>query len=420
MVDVPAFNLFPAFPDLRILVREGDVVLEHVCVVAGEGRNCGKAVPFGIVECRCHGKFAILVHVRRVVEPLATHAGVVRVKSSGLVFPGGAELDGMTPAAEGAFAHLDAVSVAVLWVSKPVIAVAVPHGVAVFQHHGEFLVNEIEAVVAVPPGTAPDELGRIALAGLLVMRAETVGVFAVALPAQGIVVVMRVAVQEDVPTAVRHAVVCEESGTRIVVAVDLLQEDVLARVKEYAGIRVMLHGRVADIKALQVQILCRNHNRGGVHRALGSAVAMFHACGHRKVRCVKNRALARVGKVMDAVVVALAACREDDCRGHPVTLEKDRIVQVVNAAANPDGIARMHHGICLVERGEGLVLCARRAIAAVGRHVIHGTERLGSRQSHRQNRSQSKHELFSHKHLQQLLVIYSNFRKSRCEPQQID
>ena len=257
-------------------------------------------------------KFAVLVHVRRVVEPLATHAGVVRVKSSGLVFPGDAELDGVSPATERAFAHLDAVSVAVLWVSKPVIAVAVPHGVAVFQHHGEFLVNEIEAVVAVPPGTAPDELGRIALAGLLVMRAETVGVFAVALPAQGVVVVVRVAVQENVPTAVRHAVVREESGARIVVAVDLLQEDVLARVKEYAGIRVMLHGRVADIKALQVQILCRNHNRRGVHRALGSAVAMVRACGHGEVCRVKNRALTRVGQVMDAVVVALAACREDD------------------------------------------------------------------------------------------------------------
>jgi len=420
MVDVPAFNLFPAFPDLRILVREGDVVLEHVCVVAGEGRNCGKAVPFGIVECRCHGKFAVLVHVRRVVEPLATHAGVVRVKSSGLVFPGGAELDGMTPAAEGAFAHLDAVSVAVLWVSKPVIAVAVPHGVAVFQHHGEFLVNEIEAVVAVPPGTAPDELGRIALAGLLVMRAETVGVFAVALPAQGVVVVVRVAVQEDVPTAVRHAVVREESGARIVVAVDQLQEDVLARVKEYAGIRVMLHGRVADIKALQVQILCRNHDGRRVHRSLGSAVAMVRACGHGEVRAIKNRALAWVGQVMDAVVVALAACGQQDARSHFVSFVKDGVAQIVDAAANPYGIARMHYRICLVERRERLVLCARRAIAAVGRHVIHGTERLGSRQSHRQNRSQSNHELFSHKHLQQLLVIYSNFRRSRCEPQQID
>ena len=151
-------------------------------VVAGEGRHLGNAVPFGIEERRCHGKFAVLVHVRRIVEPLAAHAGVIRIKARRLVFPGGAELDGMPPAAEGAFTHLDAVPVAVLRVSKPVVAVAVPHRVAVLQHHGEFLVDEVETVVAVPPGAAPDELGGIAFAGSLVMRTKAVGVFSVALP----------------------------------------------------------------------------------------------------------------------------------------------------------------------------------------------------------------------------------------------
>jgi len=182
VVDVLARYILPAFPDLRIPVREGDVVLEHVRVVAGEGRHLGNAVPFGIEERRCHGKFAVLVHVRRVVEPLAAHAGVIRIKARRLVFPGGAELDGMPPAAEGAFAHLDAVTVAVLRVAKSVVAVAVPHRVAVFQHRGKFLVDKVESVVAVPPGATADELGRIALAGFLVMRAKAVGVFSVALP----------------------------------------------------------------------------------------------------------------------------------------------------------------------------------------------------------------------------------------------
>ena len=88
----------------------------------------------------------------------------------------------MPPAAEGAFTHLDAVPVAVLRAFKSVIAVAVPHRVAVLQHHGEFLVDEVETVVAVPPGAAPDELGGIAFAGSLVMRTKAVGVFSVALP----------------------------------------------------------------------------------------------------------------------------------------------------------------------------------------------------------------------------------------------
>ena len=142
----------------------------------------------------------------------------------------------MPPATEGAFAHLDAVPVAVLRVAKSVVAVAVPHGIAVFQHHGEFLVDKIETVVAVPPGTAPDEFGGIALAGFLVVRAEAIGVFAVALPAQGVVVVVRVAVQEDVPAAIRCTVVGKESGARIMMAVHIFQKDVLAPVEEYAGI----------------------------------------------------------------------------------------------------------------------------------------------------------------------------------------
>ena len=140
----------------------------------------------------------------------------------------------MPPAAEGTLAHLDAVPVAVLRVSKPVVAVAVPHRVAILQHHGEFLVDEVETVVAVPPGAASDELRGIALARLLVMRAEAVGVFAVALPAQGVVVVVCIAIQEDVPAAIRCAVVREESGARIMVAVHIFQKDMLARIEENA------------------------------------------------------------------------------------------------------------------------------------------------------------------------------------------
>ena len=60
-------------------------------------------------------------------------------------------------------------------------------------------------------------------------------------------------------------------------------------------------------------------------------------------------------------------------------LEKNRIVQVVDATTNPNGIARVHHLVRLVERCEGLVLGTCRTIATVGRYVINRTKRLGSR-----------------------------------------
>ena len=130
----------------------------------------------------------------------------------------------------------------------------------------------------------------------------------------------------------------------------------LARVKENAGIRVVHHGRVADLEALQMQELCRNHDGGGVHRPLGRSVAMVRAYGHREIRRVKNRPLARISEVMDAFVVACAACGQQDSRRHFIARVKDRVVQVIDSAANPHRIACGHHGVRLVQRRERLVL----------------------------------------------------------------
>ena len=222
MVDVLARYLFPASPDLRILVREGNVVLEHVRVVARKRGHLGKArFAVFVIERRCHAVGAVFVHVRRVVEPLAAGIGVVRVKARRFVFPGDAELDGMMPGAIRALAHLDAVTVSVFRIATPVIAVAIAHGVAVFQHHREFLIDEVETVVTVPPSSTTDEFGRIALAWLLVMRSEAVGILAVALPTRGVVIVVGVAVQENVSAAIIGAVVREKSRTRVVVAVNV-------------------------------------------------------------------------------------------------------------------------------------------------------------------------------------------------------
>ena len=103
---------------------------------------------------------------------------------------------------------------------------------------------------------------------------------------------------------------------------------------------------------------------------------MVRACSHGEVRRVKNRAFARIGQVMDAVVVAFATRGQEDSRRHLVPCEKDRVVQVVDAAANPYGIACGNHLIRFVECRERFVLCACRIVASVGRHVVHGAERL--------------------------------------------
>jgi hypothetical protein len=77
--------------------------------------------------------------------------------------------------------------------------IAVSHGVAIFYDYGEFLSQYIITVVAIPPGATPDELGGVAI--VLIMHAETVGILAIALPIRGVIIVVRIAVQKEVPTA---------------------------------------------------------------------------------------------------------------------------------------------------------------------------------------------------------------------------
>lgn len=130
---------------------------------------------------------------------------------------------------------------------------------------------------------------------------------------------------------------------------------------------------------------------------------------NQEIGRIKNRTFARIGKVMNAVVVAFAACRQMDGSSHLVSRDIDRIVQVVDAAANLDGIARGHDLVCLVERGEGLVLRTCRIIVAIGRHVIHGTERLHCREGKRKRES----EPFVHKHLEYMLLYILYFLEKR-------
>ena len=91
-----------------------------------------------------------------------------------------------------AVSHLEPVAIPVRWLACPVMDIAVSHSVAVFHDDGEFLGQHVIAVVAVPPSTAPDELGGVAI--VLVMYAEAVGILAVALPIGGVVVVVGITV----------------------------------------------------------------------------------------------------------------------------------------------------------------------------------------------------------------------------------
>lgn len=156
----------------------------------------------------------------------------------------------------------------------------------------------------------------------------------------------------------------------------------LARMNEHARIRVVHHGRVANLEPLQMQELRRNHDGRGVHRARRRAVAMVRANSHREIRRVKNRPLARIRQVMNPLVVALSALCQENARRHLVPRVKHRIVQVVNdAATHPHRIARMHHSIRLVQRRERLVLRTRIRVAPVSRHIINRTKSMGGRQS---------------------------------------
>ena len=112
--------------------------------------------------------------------------------------------------------------------------IAVPHGITVFYDYGKFLGKYVKAVVAVPPGATSVELGRVAIE--LIMHAKTVGILAIALASGRVIVVVGVAVQKEMPTAARCAVVYKESRPCIVVAFNLLQDDVLTHKDKNAGV----------------------------------------------------------------------------------------------------------------------------------------------------------------------------------------
>ena len=199
----------------------------------------------GIIPGACPHIESVTVTVGGVVIPIVAYAAVVRVKACGLVFPCDAVLDGVPPVAGLAAARLESVAIRIFWFAGSVGTVAVAHSPTVLDNDRKFLADKVPTVVAVPPGSTPVKLGRIARS--LVMNAESVCVFAVALATVGVVIVVTVAVQEVVSAAASRALfVYEESGALVVVTVDLFQENVLAACDINTYVRIVLHGHIAD------------------------------------------------------------------------------------------------------------------------------------------------------------------------------
>src|SRR6266511_3292702 len=103
---------------------------------------------------------------------------MVGVEAGGLVLPGHVVLN-QVPHAGLAAAHLEAVAVPRRRVERAVVGVAVAHRPRALDGDGDLLVDEVVAVVRVPPGPAAPDDGRGARR--LVVDPETVCVLSLAL-----------------------------------------------------------------------------------------------------------------------------------------------------------------------------------------------------------------------------------------------
>src|SRR4051812_43309044 len=122
-----------------------------------------------------------------------------------------------------AAACLEAVSVARRRLACPTVAVAVTDRPAVLDHHGYLLGDQVVAVVGIEPGAAA--ANDRARAAHLIVHAEAVGVLSVALTAVFVVVVVQIAIKNQVPAV---ALGDEQPWPEVVMNVQEL-ENVVAR-----------------------------------------------------------------------------------------------------------------------------------------------------------------------------------------------
>ena len=183
-----------------------------------------------------------------VVVPGVAARGVVGVEPGRFVLPGDAVPDDV-PYAVFAAADLEAVTVSRRGFGGPVVGESRTHGKTIVNNDRKLLGDKIVPVVGVPPGAAALEPRSIA--GFLVMDAEPVAVLPVALRRTLIVIIVRIAVKDQVAS-----VPVGDGKPRALVVMEIarLKNDITAGIAPDAVVgRAARLGNIAYFKSLEMQ-----------------------------------------------------------------------------------------------------------------------------------------------------------------------
>ena len=226
---------------------------------------------------------------------------------------------------------------------------AAAHGPAILDDERHALVDKVVAVVGIPPRTAAPK-GRGG-AGCLVMVAKAIGILPVPLTAVDVVVVVRIAIEDEVPSTAL-GIVDEQPRPEAVMEVEQLEGVVARTLGLHRGIGVIAAGpdlTVGDLESLEV------------HPAPGheDGWRVGHRSGRLVLRAVEKRHLARIRPNLGAVGVRGSALRK-----------RDLTRAVVSSRTHPDGIPRRGGVVCLLNSGERRRLGPGTRIAAGRGHVV--------------------------------------------------
>ncbi len=183
------------------------------------------------------------------------------------------------------------------------------------------------------------------------MVAKAIGILPVPLAAVDVVVVVRIAVEDEVPSTAL-GIVDEQPRPEAVMEVEQLEGVVARTLGLHRGIGVIAAGpdlAVGDLESLEV------------HPAPGheDGWRVGHRSGRLVLRAVEKRHLARIRPNLGAVGIRCSALREIDLGR-----------AVVRSRTHPDGIPRRGGVVCLLQGGEGRRLGPGIRIAARGANVV--------------------------------------------------
>ena len=242
-----------------VLVGKTDVVPHDVDFGPRQGDTV-RSVAGGIPSAGQHVVLGPILE-RRIVVPGVPARGVVGIEPAGLVSPGNIVLNEV-PDAVLAAPHLEAVAISVCGPAGTVVGVPTAKGPRVFNGDRNLLVNQIIAIVRVPPrAAAPDDRGGTAG---LVVNTEAVGILPVALGRSRIVVVVSIAIEDEVaPPSLRAH---EYPIAHVVVHIQQLKDIVAAaHIKPVVGVRGLLEAAFLD--PLEMQPVTRDRDTHAVAAA---------------------------------------------------------------------------------------------------------------------------------------------------------